>query len=97
MKALIVVVFAFGLLVLACSKAAQEQAQTGNPSFKVDLLFEHEGCKVFRFEDAGRNRYFTNCQGGTAWSETHTCGKNCSRTEDHNIPTTRTPKKASAP
>ncbi len=34
-----------------------------NPAFKVEYLFEHEGCKVYRFEDKGNWVYYTNCQG----------------------------------
>ena len=33
-----------------------------NKSFKVDYLFEHDGCKVYRFYDYGYV-YFTTCNG----------------------------------
>lgn len=36
-----------------------------NVTYKVDYLFEHEGCKVYRFYDRGNNVYFTNCKGET--------------------------------
>jgi len=29
----------------------------------VDYLFEHDGCKVYRFYDRGNYVYFTNCRG----------------------------------
>ena len=32
-----------------------------NQTYKVEYLFEHDGCKVYRFEDAGHYVYFTNC------------------------------------
>jgi len=32
-----------------------------NATYSVDYLFEHEGCKVYRFEDHGHYVYFTNC------------------------------------
>lgn len=32
-----------------------------NESYRVDYLFEHEGCKVYRFFDRGHYVYFTNC------------------------------------
>jgi hypothetical protein len=35
-----------------------------NKSFRVDYLFEHDGCKVYRFYDHGYV-YFTNCNGET--------------------------------
>ena len=34
-----------------------------NQSYQVDYLFEHDGCKVYRFYDRGQYVYFTNCQG----------------------------------
>lgn len=34
-----------------------------NKTYSVDYLFEHEGCKVYRFQDNGNFVYFTNCKG----------------------------------
>ena len=34
-----------------------------NQTYTVDFLFEHNGCKVYRFYDAGNFVYFTNCKG----------------------------------
>ena len=34
-----------------------------NKAYQVDYLFEHEGCKVYRFIDMGNYVYFTNCSG----------------------------------
>lgn len=34
-----------------------------NKTYQVDYLFEHEGCKVYRFTDMGSYVYFTNCSG----------------------------------
>jgi hypothetical protein len=34
-----------------------------NKTYKVDFLFEHDGCKVYRFLDRGNYVYFTNCNG----------------------------------
>lgn len=50
----------------ACSLAGRPIAQSApdnNPSYKVEYLFEHDGCKVYRFMDMGNYVYFTNCQG----------------------------------
>lgn len=38
------------------------QAQN-NTTYEVAYLFEHDGCKVYRFTDDGRYVYFTNCTG----------------------------------
>lgn len=39
-----------------------EQPQN-NRTYEVDYLFEHDGCKVYRFYDMGNYVYFTNCRG----------------------------------
>jgi hypothetical protein len=33
-----------------------------NKTYTVYYLFEHEGCKVYRFEDFNNTVYFTNCR-----------------------------------
>ena len=38
------------------------QAQN-NTTYEVSYLFEHDGCKVYRFYDMGNYVYFTNCNG----------------------------------
>jgi hypothetical protein len=63
-------------LLAGCSKPAETSTSVGR-EFVVDKLFTHEGCTVYRFNDGGNNRYFTNCQGSTSWREN--CGKNCTR------------------
>ncbi len=68
------------LTLTGCSKPAETSTSVGR-EFVVDKLFTHEGCTVYRFEDAGSKRYFTNCSGSTTWREG--CGKNCTR--DMNI------------
>lgn len=32
-----------------------------NQTYQVDYLFEHDGCKVYRFMDRGHYVYYTNC------------------------------------
>ena len=39
------------------------QESQNNETYKVDYLFEHDGCKVYRFYDRGNYVYFTNCKG----------------------------------
>lgn len=40
-----------------------KEAPANNSSYRVEYLFEHDGCKVYRFMDMGHYIYFTNCQG----------------------------------
>ena len=55
------------LLLMASSCAIQQpisrEAPENNQTYKVEYLFEHEGCKVYRFLDRGYYVYFTNCNG----------------------------------
>jgi hypothetical protein len=34
-----------------------------NKTYYVHYLFEHDGCKVYRFQDYRNEVYFTNCTG----------------------------------
>ncbi|MEO6758395.1 MAG: DUF4884 domain-containing protein [Saprospiraceae bacterium] len=36
-----------------------------NRTYKVEYLFEHDGCKVYRFRDNSNYVYFTSCNGET--------------------------------
>jgi hypothetical protein len=55
------------LAILSCSCTVGEplvrEKANNNETYKVDYLFEHEGCKVYRFYDRGDRVYFTNCKG----------------------------------
>jgi hypothetical protein len=63
------ILVALAFFTVACSKEGLFTKQTDNHEFNVDLLFEHDGCRVYRFRDGGYNRYFTNCKGSTSWIE----------------------------
>jgi len=45
------------------AKPVATEASYNNKDYKVDYLFEHDGCKVYRFYDRGNYIYFTNCNG----------------------------------
>lgn len=50
----------------ACAKPAETTVAAGS-DFSVGKLFTVEGCSVYRFIDAGRHIYFTNCSGRAEW------------------------------
>ena len=57
-----------GILLLLASGCAthiplHEGKSQNNKTYEVDYLFEHDGCKVYRFYDRGNYVYFTNCRG----------------------------------
>lgn len=75
----------FGAAILAavalaaCGEKPVATEPTTNANVKVDLLFQHDGRKVYRFVDGPRVVYFTT-PGGDAHSEhIESCGKACTR------------------
>lgn len=72
---------------------------TNGQSVGLSLLFEHDGCRMWRFVDDNRYRYFANCSASSsvssAWSEN--CGKGCVRQVEDDTGTTYKPASAEAP
>lgn len=67
------------LLLAGCQKNPESTTHVGN-DFKVQKLFEVDGCTVYRFHD-DRTVYFTKCDGVRSnTSYTESCGKGCTRT-----------------
>lgn len=58
-------VIALALFASSCytQKALLKEPAANNATYRVDYLFEHEGCKVYRFYDRGNYIYYTNCNG----------------------------------
>ncbi len=55
------------LLAFGCDAANPVSTNaTNNPRVPVSLLLEHDGCKVYRFEDYYQYRYFVKCASGEA-------------------------------
>lgn len=65
MKQIIKVVVALSLFMLLQSCLLQQPLQRSksdnNQSYVVEYLFDHEGCKMYRFFDRGYYVYFSNC------------------------------------
>lgn len=55
------------LIFAGCKREAEKQVESTNQHFKVELLFEVDGCKVYRFHDMGGSKYFTTCKGSISW------------------------------
>jgi hypothetical protein len=74
----LLLIFTAVLLAGCFGENAVETAKTNNPNFEIDKLFTKDGCDIYRFRDAGYNRYFVNCannQASISWNES--CGKGC--------------------
>lgn len=67
---LIVVLFILGLS--SCKGDAQDVSKQGD--FELELLFEKDGCKMYRFYDS-KWVYWSTCEGSTQYSEYQTTGK----------------------
>lgn len=78
-----IIVLASVLVLASCTRRAETSAAAG-ADFTVDRLFTHEGCTVYRFNDAGNHRYYANCGGSASTNWTESCGKNCTR--NHMVP-----------
>lgn len=61
MKKLLIISAVF--LLMSCGKEAESVSFKGLGNFKVEFLFENEGCKMYRFEDGGRYIYYSDCRG----------------------------------
>lgn len=75
---LIVSAFLVGLL-LGCKGQAKESIQEGD--FKVELLFEKDGCKMYRFKDGNRYIYWSDCSGKVQSDVYRSTGKGSGYTE----------------
>jgi hypothetical protein len=84
-----------GLLATACASEPAPGGNariTSNPEVAVDILFEVDGYRVYRFLDAGEYRYFVTPAGLTTLADhDEYCGKGCVRTETVGIPTLEVP------
>ena len=58
-----------------CAKDAERKVKVSNPNFDVQLLFEKDGCKIYRFMDGGHYVYWTNCDGNVSYSYQQVTGK----------------------
>lgn len=60
MKKLILIALLF--MFIGCKKEGLSSEQTNNSNFRVELLFEHDGIKIYRFYDQSGYHYFTKTQ-----------------------------------
>lgn len=61
------------VLFTSCEHDAIESEQKGE--IVIDLLFELDGCKMYRFNDAGKRIYWSNCHGNVSYEKYVSTGK----------------------
>ncbi len=86
----LVVLCMLSILVAGCANDKPSTTSREVAKGSVDLLFTHDGVRVYRFGDGGRYHYYAVPYGGGAstfstWSEN--CGKNCTTTLTDEIQT----------
>lgn len=61
----------------ACAKDPVSKEDTNNPDVPVATLFDYDGCRVYRFKDAGQWIYFAKCGSSVQafWNEAHSAGR----------------------
>jgi hypothetical protein len=69
------------VFLTACDQDPVAVSSSSNPKVPVSLLFEYDGCKVYRFYDGGYNHYYSKCENTTEAFTTISCGKGCTHPE----------------
>lgn len=86
MKATLFILAIISIFIFAgCHGKAQETVQNGD--FKVEFLFEQDGCKVYRFKDGTRYVYWVNQTGKVNSDYTVNSGKSSHRVYVESITT----------
>lgn len=62
-KSLLILIVGTGFLSCNHRIPVSRVTPENNKTYRVDFLFEYDGCKVYRFNDYGNYVYFTNCNG----------------------------------
>lgn len=76
-----VIILLLLVIVTGCGvKKGQKTIDVEGSNFELDFLFEHEGCRMYRFNDGGKWVYWSDCSGNTQSSHRVSCGKHCYKT-----------------
>jgi hypothetical protein len=75
MRKTLIIGLVFVFFLSSCKRDPKEIMKTDNKNFEVQLLFEIDGCKVYRFFD-GDFKYFTTCNGSVSSKTTEKHARN---------------------
>ncbi len=82
--------FTMTVLLMSCATKAISTHETNNPEFKVEVMGDFDGCRIYRFAD---EKYFVRCQGlpteAVIGSHLQSCGDSCFITVDDSVQTVR--------
>jgi len=82
MKKLLLVAL-LGVALAGCERADPVSSVTTGRGVEVETLFTVDGCKMYRFRDAGITHYFANCPTQQTVSDVRNCGKSCTHREEN--------------
>ena len=89
MKKIILII---GVALLAsCKSDPVSVERSSNGQIEIELVFEKDGCKMYRFNDGMQRVYYTDCTGKTHYQEYHSNGKGGGYYEDHDTETNSKP------
>lgn len=83
----LVAIIAVALILAALTGCHDVQGlgrvDANNPTARVDSLFTHGRCTVYRFDDGGYSHYYADCGASNSVEESKrvSCGKACTRLE----------------
>lgn len=55
------------LFIFCCGCYGDSKETVKDGDFEIELLFEKDGCKMYRFTDGGRTIYWSNCSGTVSY------------------------------
>lgn len=74
----ILIISVLAMALSGCGKKPSKQS-FNKGDFQLELLFEHEGCKIYRFVDY-RTIYWSDCRGKITEQHTESNGKSSAKT-----------------
>ncbi len=56
-------IFLLSIVSFSCTRPALETVNSSNPNIELELIFEKDGCKMYRFYEGNRYIYWVDCRG----------------------------------
>jgi len=82
---LFVLVLVFSFHSCYSGRPLVQAPSQNNRTYEVSYLFEHDGCKVYRFYDMGNYVYFSNCRGNVTAISTDSTRQRVNTITDINL------------
>jgi len=60
-KSILFIIVTFNMISCMIQEPISVAAPENNKTYEIEYLFEHDGCKMYRFMDNGTYIYFSNC------------------------------------